>query len=104
MEEKKTTQGKKARPIIRTVVCAVLIVVLVAGMIAVNILVPMYRRMISNVLNGYDRSVNNSAVNASGLDLQYNKPDYTAATIGAAEDELADRIAAEGIVLFGESG
>lgn len=100
MEGKRSPQRKNAQPVLRTVVCALLIVALAAGMIAVNVLVPTYRRMINNVLNGYDRMVDNSGVDASGLDLQYNKADYTAATIGAAEDGLADRIAAEGIVLL----
>lgn len=100
MEKKTRSTGQKVRLALRTLVCAVLIVVLLAGIMGANTLVPSFDRMGNSVLNGFDRRIDNSKANTSGLDLQYNKPDYTRQTIGTAEDELADRIAAEGVVLL----
>lgn len=91
---------KKVRLILRTVVCVVLILALIGGMMGVNALIPSFDRMINSIANGFDRSVDNSKADTAGLDLQYYKPDHTAADIGAAEDNLADRIAAEGVVLL----
>lgn len=91
---------KKVLLALRTVVCLVLILVLIVGMIGVNTLLPGYARMINSLVGGFDRSVDNSKANTTGLDLQYNKPDYTSDTIGTAEDDLANRIAAEGVVLL----
>ena len=44
--------------------------------------------------------IDNSGVDTKGLDLDYNKSDYSEDEIGAAEDALADQIADEGIVLL----
>ena len=100
MEKKKRTTGQMVRLILRTAVCAVLIGVLLAGIMGVNALVPSYDRMGNSILNGFDRKIDNSKASTTGLDLQYNKPDYSAQTIGAAEDDLAERIAQEGVVLL----
>ena len=100
MEKKKSSVGKTVKLVLRTLLCAVLILVLVAGMIGVNTLLPLHARMLNSLASGFDRSVDNSKANTTGLDLQYNKPDYTASSIGAAEDDLANRIAAEGVVLL----
>ncbi len=91
---------KKLLLALRTVVCLVLILALAGGMMTVNNLVSTYARMMDSIMGGFARSVDNSKANTEGLDLQYNKPDYTADTIGAAEDDLANRIAAEGVVLL----
>ena len=100
MEKKKRTAGQMVRLVLRTAVCVVLIAALLAGIAGVNALVPSFDRMGNSILNGFDRKIDNSKADADGLDLQYNKPDYTAQTIGAAEDDLAARIAAEGVVLL----
>lgn len=100
MEKKKQTVGQKVRLVLRTAVCAVLIVVLLAGIVGVNTLVPSFDRMGNSILNGFDRKIDNSKANITGLDLQYNKPDYSVQAIGAAEDDLAELIAAEGVVLL----
>ena len=100
MEKKKPSVGKIVKLALRTAVCALLIVVFIAVIAGVNILVPTYARMIDSVIGGFNRSIDNSKAATSGLDLQYNKLDYTADTIGAAEDDLANRIAAEGVVLL----
>ena len=95
MEKKKPSVGKIIKLALRTVVCLALILVLVVGMIGANTLLPLHARMLNSLAGGFDRSIDNSKANTTGLDLQYNKPDYTAANIGAAEDDLASRIAAE---------
>ena len=100
MEKKKQTVGQKVRLVLRTAVCAVLIVVLLAGIVGVNTLVPSFDRMGNSILNGFDRKIDNSEANITGLDLQYNKPDYSVQAIGAVEDDLAELIAAEGVVLL----
>lgn len=100
MEKQKRTTGQMVRRVLRTAVCGVLIVVLLAGIIGVNTLVPSFDRMGNSILGGFDRRIDNSRAKTDGLDLQYNKPDYTRDTIGAAEDDLANRIAAEGVVLL----
>ncbi len=100
MEKQKRTAGQMVRRVLRTAVCGVLIVVLLAGIIGVNTLVPSFDRMGNSILGGFDRRIDNSKAMTDGLDLQYNKPDYTRDTIGAAEDDLANRIAAEGVVLL----
>ncbi len=99
MEHKRTT-GQKALLALRTLVCGVLVAVLLAGIVGVNTLVPSFDRMGNSILNGFDRRIDNSKAKTDGLDLQYNKPDYTRDAIGAAEDDLAGRIAAEGVVLL----
>lgn len=100
MDKKKRTVGQTVRLVLRTAVCGLLVVVLLAGIIGVNTLVPSFDRMGNSILGGFDRKIDNSKAKTDGLDLQYNKPDYTRDTIGAAEDDLADRIAAEGVVLL----
>ena len=100
MEKKTRTTGQKVRLALRTIVCTVLIVVLLAGIIGVNTLMPSFDRLADSVMNGFNRKIDNSKANTDGLDLQYNKPDYTRESITAAEDDLANRIAAEGVVLL----
>lgn len=100
MKEGKRSVRRIVRLTLRTAVCLLLIVVLLAGIAGVNTLVPAYARMLNSIAGGFDRSVDSSGADTTGLDLQYNKPDYTADTISAAEDDLANRIAQEGIVLL----
>jgi len=100
MEKRARTTGQKVRLALRTIVCGVLVAALLAGIMAVNTIVPTVDRMGNSILNGFDRKIDNSKANTEGLDLAYNKPDYTAESIGAAEDDLSSRIAAEGVVLL----
>lgn len=100
MEKKKRSLGQIICLVLRTGVCALLIVVLLAGIAGVNTILPTVDRMGNSILNGFDRSIDNSKAKTEGLDLQYNKPDYTAQTIGAAENALAEQIASEGLVLL----
>lgn len=56
--------------------------------------------MVNAMMGANDSVIDNSGVDTKGLDLDYNKSDYSEDEIGAAEDALADQIADEGIVLL----
>ena len=94
--KKKGTVGK----VIKTVLSLLLTVILAVLMFAANVILPSYDRMANSILNGFSKTIDNSSANAEGLDLQYNKADYTKENIAAAEDELAREIAQEGLVLL----
>lgn len=98
-KEKKKEKSGKVGKIVRTVLSGILVLVLVVAMIGVNVILPSYDRIINSMM-GYQKSVDNSKVNTDGLDLAYNKSDYTREEIAAAEVDLNERIAGEGIVLF----
>lgn len=99
MKKREKKKGSTAGKIIRTVLSGVLVLALAVLMFAANTILPSYDRMV-NSLMGYQRSVDNSKADTKGLDLQYNKPDYTVEEIGVAEVDLNERIAGEGIVLL----
>lgn len=86
--------------VIKTILSLLLTVILAALMFAANVVLPGYDRMANSLLNGFDRSVDNKGASAEGLDLEYNKADYTKDTIGSAEEALARDIASEGLVLL----
>jgi len=86
--------------IVKTVLSVLLTLVLAALAFAANMILPNYDRMANSILNGFDRKIDNSGVNAEGLDLEYNKPDFSKEEIAAAEDALAADIANEGLVLL----
>ena len=94
--KKKGTVGK----VIKTVLSLLLTVILAVLMFAANVILPSYDRMANSILNGFSKTIDNSGANAEGLELQYNKADYTKENIAAAEDELAREIAQEGLVLL----
>ena len=94
--KKKGTVGK----VIKTILSLLLTVILAVLMFAANVILPSYDRMANSILNGFSKTIDNSGANTEGLDLQYNKADYTKESIAAAEDELAREIAQEGLVLL----
>ncbi len=94
----KKSVGKFGK-IVKTGLSAVATIILVIVMVVANTVLPSYSRMV-NCMLGYNKSVDNSAVDTTGLDLEYNKSDYTAEAISAAEEDLNKRIAGEGIVLL----
>lgn len=96
MNKKKT---KRAGKIIRTGLSTVLVAALLVVLYAVNFLLPTYARMINSIA-GYKKSVNNSSVTTTGLDLNYYTPDYAKEDMAAAETELDKRISGEGTVLM----
>ena len=86
--------------VIKTILSLILTLILAVLMFAANVILPGYDRMGNSILNGFNRTVDNKGAAAQGLDLEYNKADYTRETIGAAEDALARDIASEGLVLL----
>ena len=95
-----TTLGK----IVKTALSAVMCIVLVAVMLVANSALADNARMINSLLGGIPHSVDNSKANTAGLDLTYNKADYTQETIKSAEDALKKQISDEGLVLLKNDG
>lgn len=73
---------------------------MVAAIVAANTILTDNNRMVNAMMGANDSVIDNSGVDTKGLDLDYNKSDYSEDEIGAAEDALADQIADEGIVLL----
>lgn len=96
----KTKKKGMAGKIIRTVISVLLSVVLVIVMFAANTALVSNDRMVNSILGGVEKEIDNSKADTAGLDLEYNKSDYTAEEIGTAEEDLKNRISAEGIVLL----
>ena len=90
----------KVRKITGTVIRSILIIVFAIIIFAVNTILPNYTRMVDSMLGGINTKIDNSDVDTTGLDLQYNKADYDADSIKTAEAELHQRIADEGTILL----
>lgn len=105
--EKKTKKKKKGMvgKVIRTILSLMLSVVLVIVMFAANTLLAANDRMVNSILgSATEKKVDNSGIDTANLDLEYNKSDYTEEEIGAAEQDLKERISAEGLVLLKNEG
>ena len=100
MRKKEKKQPTRRSKIIKTVISLILIAVMVAAIVAANTLLTDNNRMVNAMMGANDSVIDNSGVDTKGLDLDYNKSDYSEDEIGAAEDALADQIADEGIVLL----
>lgn len=100
MRKKEKKQPTRRSKIIKTVISLILIAVMVAAIVAANTLLTDNNRMVNAMMGSNDSVIDNSGVDTKGLDLDYNKSDYSEDEIGAAEDALADQIADEGIVLL----
>lgn len=100
MRDKEKKNKKLIGKVIRTVLSAFLTVILVVVMVAANTVLAENDRMINSILGAYEKKIDNSKAETDGLDLQYNKSDYTADEIKAAEEDLKERISNEGIVLL----
>ncbi len=98
--QKKVKKKGKTGDIIKTLISAILVVIMIAVIIATNTLMVENSRMVNNIMGFNQKTIDNSDVDTAGLDLTYNKPDYTSEEISAAEDELSDSISSEGIVLL----
>lgn len=100
MDKKGKKQGKRIGKIIRTILSGFLVIVLVVLMVAANGVLAENYRMVDSILGSVGKKLDNSAANTAGLDLVYNKSDYTAEEIKTAEEDLKSRISAEGLVLL----
>ena len=90
----------KARKIVGTTIRSILIIVFAVIIAAVNSILPNYARMMDSMIGGINTKIDNSDVDTTGLDLEYNKADYTTDNIGEAESALHQQIADEGTVLL----
>ena len=90
--------GRVIKSILKTVVAIVLVVAMVGGNLMISTVGASYSRMINELL-GIEQSWNNSGVDTSGVDTEYNKADYTSDTIGDAQSSFDKQLTAEGIVL-----
>ena len=94
----------KVRKVVGTTIRSILIVLFAVIIAAVNMILPNYARMADSMLGGINTKIDNSDVDTSGLDLEYNKADYTKENIGEAEAALHQQIADEGTVLLSNEG
>ena len=90
----------KVRKVVGTTIRSILIILFAVIIAAVNMILPNYARMADSVLGGINTKIDNSDIDTSGLDLEYNKADYTKENIGEAEAALHQQIADEGTVLL----
>ena len=100
---KQISTARKVGRVIKSAVKIVVAVALVAVLVVMNVVLPgtmsSVGRMANNIL-GYEQHWDNSKAADDGLDLQYNKADYTKDTIKDAQKELDQQIAAEGITML----
>lgn len=99
-KEKKKKEGKMFGKVIRTIISGILAIVLVVLMVAANTVLASNDRMVNCILGDVDKKIDQSNAETEGLDLQYNKPDYTKEEIADAEKDLSERISQEGLVLL----
>ncbi len=104
MKEKQVKKKGMAGKIIRTVLSLLLVIVMVILMVAANTALRSNDRMVNSILGDVGKTIDNSGAQTEGLDLEYNKSDYTAEEITAAEDDLKQRISEEGLVLLKNDG
>lgn len=90
--------------IIRTVLSLLLVIIMIILMIAANTALRSNDRMVNSILGDVGKTIDNSEAQTEGLDLEYNKSDYTAEEITTAEDDLKQRISEEGLVLLKNDG
>ena len=104
MAKKAKRPASKAGKIIKTVLSVIAAILLAIVMLATNALIPSYNRMIDSIAGGISQSMSNKGIDTTGLDLDYNKTDYTKETFAAAKEDMKYRIGAEGIVLLENDG
>lgn len=92
---------KSKKLVIRTSISSILIALILAVVIAANLMIPPNMNVINAYL-GDDATVSVKLPEgySDSLDLQYNKPDYTAEEMATAEQALNEEIAGEGVLLL----
>jgi len=103
-EKKQKKPQSMASKIVKTILSLILCLVMSVLMVAANTILPGNSRMVDSLLGGIPHDLDNSGANTEGLDLEYNKADYTAETIAEAEESLKKKIADEGLVLLKNDG
>lgn len=91
----------KLKKILRTSISGVLIAVTLAVAIVANVMIPPNMNMVNAFLGDTGgTTVKQPNTYTEALDLQYNKTDYTAEEMAAAERALNEEIMGEGVVLL----
>jgi beta-glucosidase len=91
----------KLKKILRTSISGVLIAVTLAVAIVANVMIPPNMNMVNAFLgDSGGTTVRQPSTYTEALDLQYNKADYTAEEMAAAERALNEEIMGEGVVLL----
>ncbi len=90
----------KVRKIVGTTIRSVFIIILIVIIAAISSILPNYARMADSMVGGINNKIDNSDVDTTGLDLEYNKADYDSESIKTAEAELHQTIADEGTILL----
>lgn len=94
----------KARKIIGTTIRSVLIILFAVIIAVVNTIASELCENDGQYDRGINTQIDNSDVDTTGLDLTYNKADYTTDSIKEAEAALHQQIADEGTVLLSNEG
>lgn len=102
-KKQKKTAGKVSK-IIKTVFSGIAAIFLIVLMFLANTMLQDNARMVDSLAGGFKKSVDNSDVDTTGLDLEYNKSDYTEDEIGEAEKQLNEEVTGEGTVLLKNEG
>ena len=84
-----------ARKIVGTTIRSILIIIFALIIVMVNSVVPNYARMADSMIGGINTKIDNSKVDTTGLDLEYNKADYTTESVKDAEAKLHQQLADE---------
>lgn len=100
---KKRKNGKVGK-VVRTIISGIFVAIIIVVMVLANTMLPENSRMVNNFLGNNTQAIDNSKAKTEGLDLNYNKSDYTKEEISKAEEELNMKIAGEGIVLLKNDG
>lgn len=84
----------------KTGISIIIIIITIVLIFLANTILQENNRMVDNILGADYFDIDNANANTGGLDLEYNKSDYTADEIKDAEEDLNMRIAGEGTVLL----
>lgn len=104
MESNKKVPGKIAK-LIKTVISAILIVAMIAAIVAANYFIPSNSSIVESVLGIASNGIDNSGAKTTGLDLDYTKsPFATQEELTPHQQDLDQRIAAEGVILLENNG
>jgi Beta-glucosidase-related glycosidases len=103
--KKKKKQASTLGKVIKTVLSAIATIFLAILIFAANVILPSNAKMVNNMVDlvgikGFSKSIDNSKLDVSKLNLDYNVPDYTSDSIKKHEDLLSQQIFEEGTVLL----
>lgn len=98
---KNKSSGRKILRTIGGMIKTIGVLLLIAIFLASNLVLPRFSRMFNEILT-YKQTYNTPS--AMGLDLEYNKPDFTKDELKTVGQNLNEEIAGEGIVLLQNDG